>query len=134
MVALVQMVVIHKKCHLTNRALWSVVNVTCTSLYKHAHECCDEHLPLVFAQVLMWSSSVLFLLTCNTWDSKQRIKSVNKNTVVRALLSIMDSFLFSFFFFLLLHLKQNAVNIVLDEACLNISTCASYAFTSVLLS
>ena len=99
MVALVQMVVIHKKCHLTNRALWSVVNVTCTSLYKHAHECCDEHLPLVFAQVLMWSSSVLFLLTCNTWDSKQRIKSVNKNTVVRALLSIMDSFLFSFFFF-----------------------------------
>lgn len=92
-------------------------------LYKHANECCDEHLPLVFAQVLMWSSSVLYLLTCNTWDSKQKIKSVNKNIVVRALLSIMDS-LFS-------HLKQNAVMVMLDEAYLNILSCASYAFTSV---
>lgn len=39
------------------------------SLHRHANECCGEYLPLVFAQVLMWSSLVLFLPTCNTWDS-----------------------------------------------------------------
>lgn len=61
-------------------------------LHRHANECCGEYLPLVFAQVLMWSSLVLFLPTCNTWDSKQRIKTMNKSIVVGALLYITDTF------------------------------------------
>lgn len=62
------------------------------SLHRHANGCCGEYLPLVFAQVLMWSSLVLFLPTCNTWDSKQRIKTMNKSNVVGALLYITDTF------------------------------------------
>lgn len=92
MVALVQMVVIHKKCHLPVilcRVLWMLPVLL---LYKHANECCDEYLPLVFAQILMWSSLVLFLLTCNTWDSKQKIKTANKSAVIRAVLCITDAF------------------------------------------
>lgn len=50
----------------------------CYLLYKHADECCEQCLPLVLPQVLMWSSLVLFLLTCNTWDCKQKIKVVTK--------------------------------------------------------
>lgn len=79
MLALVQMVVIHKKCHLP--VLSVECCVTCT-----ADECCEQCLPLVLAQVLMWSSLVLFLLTCNTWDSKQKIKVVKKSLVVGAVL------------------------------------------------
>lgn len=66
----------------------AVCCVTCTAvlLYKHADECCEQRLPLVLAQVLMWNSSVLFLLTCNNWDSKQKIKVVNKSLVVGVVL------------------------------------------------
>lgn len=71
--ALVQMVVNPKKCHLP-----VLLCVTCMLLYKHADKCCEQCLPLVLPQVLMWSSLVLFLLTCNSWDSKQKIKVVNK--------------------------------------------------------
>lgn len=74
-----------QKVPLTSAALWSVV-LPVLLLYKHADECCDQRLPLVLAQVLMWSSLVLFLLTCNTWDSKQKIKVVNKSLVVGTVL------------------------------------------------
>lgn len=81
--ALVQMVVIHKKCRFP--VLLCVV-FPVLLLYKHADESCEQRLPLVLPQVLMWNSSVLFLLTCNSWDSKQKIKVVNKSLVVGAVL------------------------------------------------
>lgn len=79
--ALLQMVVIHKKCHFP--VLLCVV-FPVLLLYKHSDESCEQCLPLVLAQVLMWNSLVLFLLTCNSRDSKQKIKVVNKSLVVGA--------------------------------------------------